>query len=58
MGVLKPHCRMQERMSEALTATAVASRDPDAVEELFRQKPVLHRYPGPALGGSIGDRPD
>jgi len=38
--------RLQERMGESLTATAVASRGPDAVEELFRQKPALHRYPG------------
>lgn len=38
--------KLQERMGEDLTPAAVSSRDPDALEELFRQKPALHRYPG------------
>jgi len=37
---------LAERMGEAPTATAVAARDPDELEALFRATPALHRYPG------------
>ncbi len=38
--------RLQERLGEALTPTAVAGRDPDELEALFRITPAIHRYPG------------
>lgn len=38
--------RLEERLGEPLTAGAVASRSPDEVEAIFRDKPALHRYPG------------
>ena len=38
--------RLQERLGEALTPAAVAGRDPDELEALFRAKPAIHRYPG------------
>lgn len=37
---------LQDRLGEPLTARAIAERDPEQVEELFRDKPALHRYPG------------
>jgi len=38
--------RLQERLGEDLTPAAVAARDVDALTELFRVTPALHRYPG------------
>jgi uncharacterized HhH-GPD family protein len=38
--------RLQERLGEELTPAAVAARDPDDLEALFRTKPAIHRYPG------------
>lgn len=38
--------RLQERLGEPLTPAAVAARDPEELEELFRTKPAIHRYPG------------
>lgn len=38
--------RLEERLGEPLTATAIATRAPDDVEAIFRDKPALHRYPG------------
>lgn len=38
--------RLQERLGEALTPAAVAARDPDELEALFRTTPAIHRYPG------------
>ncbi|MFM7224309.1 MAG: HhH-GPD-type base excision DNA repair protein [Actinomycetota bacterium] len=37
---------LAERMGGTLTPVAVAELGPDALEELFRAKPALHRYPG------------
>lgn len=37
---------MQQRLGERLTPDAIASRDPDEFDELFRVKPALHRFPG------------
>jgi uncharacterized HhH-GPD family protein len=38
--------RLQERLGEPLTPAAVAARDPEELEALFRTKPAIHRYPG------------
>jgi uncharacterized HhH-GPD family protein len=38
--------RLADRMDAPLDAASIASLDPDRLEELFRQKPALHRYPG------------
>ncbi|MFP4310918.1 MAG: HhH-GPD-type base excision DNA repair protein [Nitriliruptoraceae bacterium] len=38
--------RLQERLGEELTPAAVAAREPSELEELFRVKPAIHRYPG------------
>lgn len=38
--------RLEERLGLALTPAAVAGTDPDRLEELFREKPAIHRYPG------------
>lgn len=40
-----PH-RLAERLDGPLTPAAVAATDPDRLEELFRTKPAIHRYPG------------
>jgi uncharacterized HhH-GPD family protein len=38
---------LKERLGGApLDATAIARMDPAALEEIFRDKPALHRYPG------------
>lgn len=37
---------LAERMGGTLSAPALAALDPEDVEELFRAKPALHRYPG------------
>jgi uncharacterized HhH-GPD family protein len=38
--------RLKERLGGRLDATDIAAMDPAAVDEVFRQKPPLHRYPG------------
>ncbi len=38
--------RLAERLDGPLTPATVAGTDPDALEELFRTKPAIHRYPG------------
>jgi uncharacterized HhH-GPD family protein len=38
--------RLAERLEGPLAATTVADTDPEVLEELFREKPALHRYPG------------
>ena len=38
--------RLAERLDGELTPATVAGTDPDALEELFRTKPAIHRYPG------------
>jgi uncharacterized HhH-GPD family protein len=37
---------LAERLGEELSPKALAARAAEAVEELFRAKPALHRYPG------------
>lgn len=37
--------RLAERLGGHLDPATVASRDPESLEELFRAKPALHRYP-------------
>lgn len=37
---------LAERMGGTLSPAAVVALGPDALEELFRAKPALHRYPG------------
>ena len=38
--------RLAERLDGELTPATVAGTDPDVLEELFRTKPAIHRYPG------------
>ena len=38
--------RLAERLGGRLDPATVAEQDPATLEELFRQKPALHRYPG------------
>ena len=38
--------RLAERLGKPLTPANVASTDPEDLDEIFRQKPALHRYPG------------
>lgn len=38
--------RLAQRLEAPLTPGTVAATDPEGLEELFRQKPALHRYPG------------
>ncbi|MEX2503523.1 MAG: HhH-GPD-type base excision DNA repair protein [Egicoccus sp.] len=38
--------RLAERLEGPLTPATVAALDPDRLEEVFRVKPALHRYPG------------
>ena len=38
--------RLAERLGGELEVAAVAAHDPGELEQLFRQKPALHRYPG------------
>jgi uncharacterized HhH-GPD family protein len=37
---------LKERMGGELDATKLAAMSPEEVEELFKQKPALHRFPG------------
>jgi uncharacterized HhH-GPD family protein len=37
---------LKDRLGGSLDVASVAAMDPEALEELFRQKPALHRYPG------------
>ncbi len=37
---------LRDRLGNPLDAGAIAAMDPDAVEEIFRAKPAMHRYPG------------
>jgi uncharacterized HhH-GPD family protein len=37
---------LRERMGGDLDATTLAAMSPEEVEELFKQKPALHRFPG------------
>lgn len=37
---------LKERMGGDLDATKLAAMSPEEVEELFKQKPALHRFPG------------
>ncbi len=37
---------LQDRLGRPLDARAIAATDPAALEEVFRAKPALHRYPG------------
>jgi uncharacterized HhH-GPD family protein len=37
---------LKERMGGELDATKLAAMSPEQVEELFKQKPALHRFPG------------
>lgn len=52
---------LRERLGGALDPASLAATDPAAVEEAFRIKPALHRYPGAmakrasALAGAIVD---
>jgi uncharacterized HhH-GPD family protein len=38
--------RLKERLGGALDARAIAQMDPSELEEVFRAKPALHRFPG------------
>lgn len=38
--------RLAERLDGELTPATVAALAPEALEERFRQKPAIHRYPG------------
>jgi len=38
--------RLEERLGQPLTPATVAAVEPDRLEELFRQRPAIHRYPG------------
>lgn len=45
VAFLGPH-RLAERLGGRLDPVTVAEQDPAHLEELFRAKPALHRYPG------------
>ncbi len=49
LAFVGPH-RLAERLDGPLTPATVAATDPDELEERFRQKPALHRYPGSMAG--------
>lgn len=49
LAFVGPH-RLAERLGGPLTPATVAATDPDELEELFRRKPALHRYPGSMAG--------
>ncbi|MFT5222006.1 MAG: putative HhH-GPD family protein [Glaciecola sp.] len=36
---------LEDRLGEPLTASTIAGMSPEALEELFGEKPALHRYP-------------
>jgi uncharacterized HhH-GPD family protein len=37
---------LKERLGGSLDAATIAAMSPEDVEEIFKQKPALHRYPG------------
>ncbi len=37
---------LRDRLGGPLDAAAIAAMDPDELEEIFRTKPAMHRYPG------------
>lgn len=39
-----PH-RLSERLGDRFSARGIADMDPDELEEVFRDKPALHRFP-------------
>ncbi len=45
VAFLGPH-RLAGRLDGPLTPAALAGTDPETLEELFRTKPAIHRYPG------------
>jgi uncharacterized HhH-GPD family protein len=45
LAFVGPH-RLAERLGGELTPRSVAAVDPGELEERFRQKPAIHRYPG------------
>lgn len=45
LAFVGPH-RLAQRLDAPLTPATVAGVDAGELEELFRQKPALHRYPG------------
>ncbi len=49
LAFLGPH-RLAERLGGELTPARVAAVDPEELEEAFRTKPALHRYPGSMAG--------
>lgn len=36
---------LQERVGKAISADSIASMDPQSLEDAFREKPALHRFP-------------
>lgn len=38
--------RLQERLDGGLDVTRIAEMDPSDLEEVFKEKPALHRFPG------------
>lgn len=40
-----PH-RLKQRLGTDLDASSIASMPPDDLEEVFKEKPALHRFPG------------
>ncbi|MCC5947875.1 MAG: Fe-S cluster assembly protein HesB [Nitriliruptoraceae bacterium] len=49
LAFIGPH-RLAERLGGTLDPATVAATDPDELEEHFRTKPALHRYPGSMAG--------
>ena len=45
LAFIGPH-RLAQRLGGDLDPATVAEQDPGTLEELFRTKPALHRYPG------------
>jgi uncharacterized HhH-GPD family protein len=37
---------LKQRLGDKLEATDIASRDPDELREVFKERPALHRFPG------------
>lgn len=37
---------LKQRLGDKLDAADIASRDPDELREMFRERPALHRFPG------------
>jgi len=40
-----PH-RLRERLGGRLDAAEIAALDPEEIEEIFKQQPAIHRFPG------------